>query len=139
MTIVDVTSTTISLNWSEVPAIDRNGIITQYEVEYNQTTFNVSTAQTVTVNSTMILFTDENMAQSVIVDIMTALLSGLHEYVEYSIRVRAYTSVGPGPYSDAINVTTDEDGELLSLCKADISICPFISSSLWFPIEYHCH
>ena len=27
------------------------------------------------------------------------LLSGLEEFVEYNISVRAYTSVGPGPYS----------------------------------------
>ena len=27
-------------------------------------------------------------------------LTGLEEYVEYNITVRAYTSEGPGPYSD---------------------------------------
>ena len=36
-------------------------------------------------------------------------LTGLEENVEYSIRVRAYTSVGAGPYSDLVNVTTNED------------------------------
>ena len=81
------------MNWEEVPAIDQNGVITQYEVEYTQSTFvSVPMTQTITVASTM------------------AALTGLEEFVEYSIRVRAYTSVGPGPYSDAVMETTDEDG-----------------------------
>ena len=44
---------------------------------------------------------------------LNATLSGLEEYVEYNISVRAYTSVGPGPYSDGVIVTTLEDGEVL--------------------------
>ena len=81
------------MSWEEVPAIDQNGVITQYEVEYNQSTFDsVPTTQNIIVNSTM------------------AVLTELEEYVEYSIRVRAYTSVGPGPYSDVVTVTTNEDG-----------------------------
>ena len=91
-----ISPTSIQVSWSEVPDIDRNGIITQYEVEYNQTTFDsVPTNQTVTVDNST------TMTQ----------LSGLEEYVVYSIRVRAYTSVGSGPYSVGMNVTTDEDGE----------------------------
>ena len=78
--------------WDEVPPIERNGIITEYEVEYNQSTFDINTTQTVTVNSTM------------------AELTGLHEYVDYSIRVRAYTRVGAGPYTPDINITTAQDG-----------------------------
>ena len=65
----------------------------EYEVEYNQSTFDsVSIIQYMTVNSTM------------------AVLTGLQEYVNYSIRVRAYTSVGPGPYSDDVMQRTEEDG-----------------------------
>ena len=90
-----LTSTEIQVNWTEVPEIDRNGIITQYEVEYTQTTFDsVPTNQTVIVdNSTT-----------------TTLLTRLEEYVLYSVRVRAYTSVGPGPYSDPLTERTLEDG-----------------------------
>ena len=80
------------MNWSGVPAIDQNGVILEYEVEYTQNT------------------SDANMNQSVmVVPSMTQLL-GLHEYVQYCIRVRAYTNEGPGPYSVAINITTAEDG-----------------------------
>ena len=39
-----ITSTTIRVSWEEVPAVDQNGHITQYEVEYNQTTFDSVTS-----------------------------------------------------------------------------------------------
>ena len=91
-----LSSTSIRVNWTKVPAIDQNGVITQYEVEYNQTTFpEVTMHNTTVVNSTM----------------FKTVLNGLLEYVEYCIRVRAYTSQGPGPYTNAICVTTDEDGK----------------------------
>ena len=92
----NISSTAIRVTWEEVPAIDQNGIIAQYEVEYNQTTFSGATmSATTTVNSSTFA-----------VD-----LTGLEEYVEYSIRVRAYTSAGAGPYSDIMNVITSEDGK----------------------------
>ena len=94
VSVVDVTSTSITITWDEVPAIDRNGIITEYEVEYNQSTFDINTTQTVIVNSS------STMVQ----------LTALHEYVNYSIQVRAYTDVGFGPYSDDIYERTLEDG-----------------------------
>ena len=86
------------MTWEEVPAIDQNGVITQYEVEYTQSTFAaVPMTQTITITFTM------------------AVLTGLEEFVEYSIRVRAYTRVGPGLYSDAIVERTDEDGRVLQI------------------------
>ena len=95
---VTISSTAIRVTWDEVPAIDQNGIITQYEVEYNQSTFSGATmSATTTVDSST----------------LTVDLTGLKEYVEYSIRVRAYTSVGAGSYSDVVMETTQEDGEIL--------------------------
>ena len=86
------------MSWDPVPTIDQNGVITQYEVEYNQTTFSeVSMYNTTTVNST-----------SLMVDLI-----GLEEYVVYSIRVQAYTSMGAGPYSGAVMERTQEDCKLL--------------------------
>ena len=72
ISVDSITSTTILLSWSEVPAIDQNGIIIEYEVEYTQNTFDV------------------NMNQSVMVNSTTVELSGLHGYVQYFIRVQAY-------------------------------------------------
>ena len=95
MIAVNISSTAIKVSWNPVTAIDQNGVITRYEVEYNQTTFSeVSMYNTTTVDSTTLM-----------VD-----LTGLEEDVEYSIRVRAYTSVGAGPYSDVVMETTQEDG-----------------------------
>ena len=92
---INISSTLIRVSWSPVPAIDQNGVIAQYEVEYNQTTFSeISMYNTTTVNSTTLM-----------VD-----LTGLKEYVVYSIRVRTYTSVGAGPYSDVVMERTQENG-----------------------------
>ena len=44
--------------------------------------------------------------------LLNATLSGLAEYVEYNISVTAYTSVGPGPYSDGLIKRTLEDGTI---------------------------
>ena len=89
-----ISSTTIQVTWEHVPSIAENGIITQYEIEFNQTTFNeVSMNNVTTVDSST----------------FEVVLSGLEEYVNYSIRVRTYTSVGPGPYSDVIYETTLQD------------------------------
>ncbi len=41
---------------------------------------------------------------------MFVTLTGLQEYVVYNISVRAYTRVGPGPYSVEVVRRTLEDG-----------------------------
>ena len=94
-------STAILVTWDPVPEIDRNGIITQYEVEFNHSTFNeISTSNLTTTNGSQLMVE----------------LEGLEEYVEYSVRVRAYTSVGPGPFSVAMVSRTLEDGEWINVC-----------------------
>ena len=42
---------------------------------------------------------------------MSVVLMNLQEYVNYTISVRAYTSVGEGPYSEGIVELTNEDSE----------------------------
>ena len=101
VTAANISSTVIRVSWDPVPVIDQNGVITQYEVEYNQTTFSeVSMYNTTTVNSTTLM-----------VD-----LTGLEEEVMYSIRVRSYTSVGAGPYSVVVTVTTNEYCKCAIIC-----------------------
>ena len=95
---VNISSTSVRVSWGEVPAIYQNGVITEYEVEYNQTTFSeVSMYNTTTVNSTALMMD----------------LTGLEEYVLYSIRVQAYTSLGAGSYSGVVIERTQEDCKLL--------------------------
>ena len=108
---VNISSTAIRVSWNPVPPIHQNGVITEYEVEYNQTTFSeVSMYNTTTVNSTTLM-----------VD-----LTGLKEDVLYSIRVRAYTSVGAGPYSGVVMERTQEE-------------CKYYHYFLEIFFKYHCN
>ena len=84
VTAVTLSETEIRVNWSEVVPIDRNGIITQYEVQYNQTD---------TISFPMTNFTIVDATQ------LSLVLEGLASFVEYNITVRAYTVIGPGPFN----------------------------------------
>ena len=98
-----------------VPPIDQNGIITMYEVMYQPLeTFNgnIST-QTMNVSGTE----------------MSAFLMELQEFVNYIIFVRAYTSIGAGPYSDEVTVTTLEDCKWLPTKYIATNYVSFTSSS----------
>ncbi len=97
MTTTVLSSTEIQVNWTEVSEIDQNGMIITYEVLYDPLmTFN-GMLNTTTVNTTNVYIN----------------LSNLQEYVEYNISVRAYTNVGPGPYSLEIISRTLENGEII--------------------------
>ena len=97
MTMV-LSSTEIEVTWEEVPAINRSGVITMYEVQYEP----------------LETFDDQIFIETINTSgpVLILNLTGLEEYVEYSISVRAYTSTGPGPYSDPVTVRTETDGRL---------------------------
>ena len=78
-----VSSTEIRVCWDQVPPINQNGEITTYEIQYVPLETFEGQISTNTVNT----FNG------------SVLMTGLEEYVEYNISVRAYTSEGPGPYS----------------------------------------
>ena len=81
-----MSSTEIEVLWEKVPAIGQNGEITMYEVQIVPIeTFGVQ-----------LLTTTVNTSDG---SVLMIVLTGLEEYVEYNISVRAYTSAGPGPYS----------------------------------------
>ena len=79
--------------------IDRNGLITMYEVQYEPLETFGGQIQTQTMNVTA-LDTD---------------LRGLEEFVNYTINVRAYTIVGEGPYSMQMTAMTPPDGKNLRI------------------------
>ena len=92
-----MSSTEIMVTWDIVLPIDQNGVITMYEVLYQpQETFN-GAIRDLTVN--------------VSAPEMSVVLMNLQEYVNYTISVRAYTSVGEGPYSEGIVELTNQDGK----------------------------
>ena len=86
------------MTWDEIPGLDQNGIITDYEVQIQPLDFPAD----LSVN----LLTTTNLS---------ILVTDLEEYISYSIEVRAYTSVGPGPYSDPVTERTFEDGNVLCI------------------------
>ena len=88
-----ISSTSISVTWDEVPAAEQNGIITNYNISYHSLTEKHSSSATM-----------DYVARQ-----MT--LTGLREFVNYSITVFASTVVGNGPASDPIIVSTSEDSE----------------------------
>lgn len=98
VTAVAVSDTVILVAWHEVPSIDQNGIIIQYDVEYSLP--QISDSQ-ILINITVDDFSNLELN-----------ITGLQAYTEYSIRVRARTSVGAGPYSDVVNATTFQNGNL---------------------------
>ena len=96
MTATANSSTTIAVMWDEVIPIDQNGVITVYEVMYTpQENFNGTIG-----SNTTILYDAER----------SVVLIGLQEYVNYSISVRAFTTVGPSNYSNVVIEETFEAG-----------------------------
>ena len=95
MQVLALSSTEIMVTWEEVAMIDQNGIITDYEVEFEPLDFPAD------------IFTDTINATN-----LSIVITNLEEFVNYNISVRAYTSVGPGPYSDPVTVRTFEDGNI---------------------------
>ncbi len=78
--------------------MDRNGIISTHEVLYEPLeTFEVLTSNTVNTTN------------------LSLVLAELHPFVSYNISLRAYTSIGSGPYSDSLVATTHEDRKQLQL------------------------
>ena len=95
VTATTVSSTEILVSWDEVPAIDQNGIIILYEVQYEP----------------LMTFGGQLMTMTMSTSNTSIVLGGLQEYIEYNITVRAYTSVGRGPFSPGVDNRTFEDGK----------------------------
>ena len=106
---LSLSSTAIQVTWEEIPQIDRNGEIIIHEVLYeSQGTFYPVTSSA------------ENTTD------FSLLLMDLDPFTEYAISVRAYTSAGPGPYSNITLETTLEDGKRIDL-SYDLKPCHKIS------------
>ena len=102
-TAMALSETEIAVSWVELSDICQNGNVTVYEIQYEPLeTFGVLVTrfENVTAPATM------------------ETLTGLEESVGYNVSVRAYTSVGPGPYSDPVTATTFEDSKIYSICVA---------------------
>ncbi|XP_022810551.1 protein sidekick-1-like isoform X3 [Stylophora pistillata] len=86
-----LSSKSISVTWDEVPQADQNGIITSYNISYHSLMENHR-------NSTAVDYPGRQVN-----------LTGLKEFVNYSITVFASTKIEDGPASDPVYVKTAED------------------------------
>ena len=89
----NTSSTSIFVQWGEVPAADQNGVIRSYTVSY--TALPSGNPETKVVNAPT----------------KQATLTGLSEYTNYSITVFASSGKGDGNVSNPIIVITDEDSK----------------------------
>ena len=86
----------INVTWMMLECQDRRGNITMYEVRYTSTAFWDSVNQTLNTSSGNELSLE---------------VGGLEEFLNYTIEVRAYTAIGPGPYSISMDVQTLPDSK----------------------------
>ena len=93
----NTSSTSILVQWDDVPKRDQNGIILSYTVTYK--TLPGGTPKTM------------------VVDTKQVTLTGLNEYTNYSITVFASTFKGNGNVSEPIIVITDEDSKFVFICR----------------------
>ena len=82
-----ITVTSITVLWQEVTCLGRNGNITGYIVRTMRTGEN-------------------DIVVEVAGDVMEATVSGLYMATEYTVQVAAMNSVGTGPYSDSLKITS---------------------------------
>ena len=90
-----VTSTSVNLNWLKIDCIERNGVITDYTVVFQE-------------QGGAVIPGDVNVMNR------TFTASGLTPHTNYIFRVAGVNSNGAGPYSSDITVLTAEDGKLHS-------------------------
>ena len=109
MTGHNTSSTSILVEWGDVPAFEQNGIITSYNITYRSQTEE-----------------HKGFAMAGPNDLQKKL-TDLREYVDYNITVRASTSKGDGPQSNPIVVRTDQDSKYFFFSKClvcDICFTP---------------
>ena len=106
--VMEVRPSSLRISWQPPPAIDQNGPITGYRIQYIM----------VSSNTTM----DENVTNRT-----TFTISNLFPFANYSIRVAAMTVNGTGVYSSPIIETSGHEGKLIS---------DFVSMSL--PMKLAC-
>ena len=102
----NITSTSILVQWGDVPEADRHGVILGYRVFFNVIG---DGGNSVPANGT------RNKSY---------MLVGLNEFTTYNICIRAFTSKGDGP-NRCKNATTDEGREYLS--NGNFYLCTLVT------------
>ncbi len=96
LSVMPISATIVSVQWEAVERIERNGEIIVYEITYTpQQTFGGSIGEE---------------AKNVSGSELSTNITGLQEFLNYSISIRAYTSIGAGPDSDVVMIRTLPSG-----------------------------
>ena len=82
-----VTATSVNVSWNEIECIERNGMITNYTVEFSSLGGSV-------------------IAGVLMVNERRFTASGLTPFTNYTFRVAGINSNGEGPFSDIITIET---------------------------------
>ena len=85
------TSRSVSVSWSTIECIERNGVITNYTVVFQE-------------QGGAVIPCEVNVMDR------TFTASGLTPHTNYTFRVAGVNSNGTGPYSNVTVILTDEDG-----------------------------
>ncbi len=106
LTVTVLSPTEFQVKWENVPDIDQNGIIIDYEVLY------ISTFDFI--NGSIFLTNGETSSVNI---------TRLEEFVYYNVSIRAYTDIGPGPFSNVVTNRTREAGWHQFLINVLINLC----------------
>ena len=93
-------STTIQVYWYPPPAAEQNGLITRYTLVYVGTLFNDSSSVDIYATATYPATSLRGPYN----------ITGLQEYNNYSIEMRAVNAVGAGPFSTRVIQLTNQAG-----------------------------
>ena len=90
-----IMSTNITLTWTEIDCLDRNGVITSYIIQYGEGT-----------NRDITITTPSSAT--------THLITGLKPFTQYTFTVAGVNSLGTGPFSNPSGIIrTAEDGKYI--------------------------
>ena len=88
------------MSWQSIECIDQNGIITGYDVDFQQTDGTATTA-------------GEIVGQ-------TFTARGLRPFTDFTFRVAGVSNEGRGPFTDTITVRTNGDSMLAIHCFVQV-------------------
>ena len=111
---LSITSKSVSVSWTQITCIERNGPITDYTVEFQE----VGEA----------LIPDGVMVNR------TFTASGLTPYTNYTFRVAGVNDNGTGPFSNVTSIMTEEESDFLAmwiLIVTSILLHIFFMCSSW--------
>ena len=104
--IFEISSQSFGVSWDPPMIGEQNGILIQYHVIIIETQIHYFDNGTVITGIQRYLNRTYNVSEG-----RTQLIDMLHPDYNYTVRIAAATATGIGPFSDAITVRSDMNGE----------------------------